>query len=738
MKTDLIVIFKAAKDFIMKRLFYSAFFLVLFAITGPSVYGTHIMGGEMTYQYISGDSFLVTLILYRDCSPGAATLGTTASLSVKSIGCMNTSVTANLVSGSGNDITPVCSSISSPCNSSQSGLPLGIEQYVYTTIVVIPCNKFEISWTSCCRNSDITNGLHDASFYIYVSNDSPGMAVVGPNSSPEFSSPAAIFAPVSQPASFDFSATDLDGDSLVYRLGHPVGTGPNDPIPYAPGYNPLSAPVFLDSVTGILTTQVNTQEIDVIRIDVDEYRRTTSGWQHIGSIFRDIQLIFWDSLNQPPIITGIDSSGPDTWYATAGDSISFLIGAFDFNGSWANSDSVELRVVSTPPGSQFNPHPPAPFFLQYGDFTWNTDTSDISASPYILILEARDNACPVNGISYKAFKIFVSNPDTTEVWPGDANNDLIANHYDILPIGVAYGASGPQRANGSTNWVGQPAQHWPGSFPTGLNYKFADCNGDGTIDTVDVDVVNQNFGMTHNRYNPYARQPASADLWVELDQDTVRPGDQVTGQVLFGDVQNQLTAYGVAFSLIIDPAIIDATSMDLQFQPNWMVTQGLEFQKQDGNGTVYAANVRTDGQDAQGGGAIADLSFTVRSDANFTPGTLLPLSFADVLSIDAGMTSLNVTSGVEEAVLDKTVGIADPAFSFDIGPNPADEQIQIFSSVHLEEIEVVNKLGQRVEVPIEQDGNRILLDTRGLTPGYYLISVKAGDAIQTKSVVIQR
>ena len=37
-----------------------------------SAYASHIQGGQITYRYVTGDTYEVTVSFYRDCSPGAA------------------------------------------------------------------------------------------------------------------------------------------------------------------------------------------------------------------------------------------------------------------------------------------------------------------------------------------------------------------------------------------------------------------------------------------------------------------------------------------------------------------------------------------------------------------------------------------------------------------------------------------------------------------------------------------
>jgi ligand-binding sensor domain-containing protein len=79
-----------------------------------------------------------------------------------------------------------------------------------------------------------------------------------------------------------------------------------------------------------------------------------------------------------------------------------------------------------------------------------------------------------------------------EIYPGDANNDGVVDVRDILPIGRYFGMAGPVRQNGSDNWTAQPLVTAWNSF----NACYADCNGDGRVDTEDVASIIRNWHAT--------------------------------------------------------------------------------------------------------------------------------------------------------------------------------------------------------------------------------------------------
>ena len=86
-----------------------------------------------------------------------------------------------------------------------------------------------------------------------------------------------------------------------------------------------------------------------------------------------------------------------------------------------------------------------------------------------------------------------------EVWPGDANHDGIANQYDVIPIGLSHGASGPLRQDSSIQWFPTPAMDWNTNLFGAFNQKHSDCDGNGEINDLDLAVVDFNYGQQHNQ-----------------------------------------------------------------------------------------------------------------------------------------------------------------------------------------------------------------------------------------------
>lgn len=135
---------------------------------------------------------------------------------------------------------------------------------------------------------------------------------VASNSNPEFTLLPPLFLCVNEPFTFDHSATDLDGDSLVYEFYTPYdgdnGAGPLDPtfpgniatftpVVFLPGFgvnNPLGGPpLTLDPNTGLMAGTPTILGQFVLGVKVIEYRNGV----YLSETLRDFQ---FNIVNCPP------------------------------------------------------------------------------------------------------------------------------------------------------------------------------------------------------------------------------------------------------------------------------------------------------------------------------------------------------------------------------------------------------------------------------------------------------
>ena len=132
------------------------------------------------------------------------------------------------------------------------------------------------------------------------------------------------------------------------------------------------------------------------------------------------------------------------------------------------------------------------------------------------------------------------------VWPGDMDYNQIANYLDVLYWGMDYKKTGPPRANASTDWVPQAATDWDYTGPGNVNDKHSDANGDGIVDTLDLDVLFLNYGKTHT--TTLNTMASSASIFTQVDTElTSFENEEITIDVIIDE--NNDGIHGMAWQV---------------------------------------------------------------------------------------------------------------------------------------------------------------------------------------------
>lgn len=383
-----------------RQLLRFLYFLTALALIPQRSDATHISGADITYRWISGNSFEVTLTLYRDCSGIPAPINTTISYS--SVSC-NVSLTATLtqVPGTGQEITQPCSTSTTTCS---GGTNTGIQQWQYRGIITLParCNDWRFGYSICCRNCAITT------LRFTNCNTVPGMYVEATlnnvaapsNSSPTFTNIPVTFVCMGQPFVYNQGATDNNGDSIVYSFVTPRDhLGAN--VIYNTGFSPTSAlssspPVAISGSTGTVTMTPTAQEVAVMAILVSEYRNGVL----VGSVIRDMQIWTQACNNIIPSASGINGSNTYNIVACPGQPITFFVNSTDPN----NSQNVNMFWNNGIAGATFNVSTGT---RPTGTFTWTPTAAQARPQPYMFTVTVADNNCPIRGFQTFSYNITV-------------------------------------------------------------------------------------------------------------------------------------------------------------------------------------------------------------------------------------------------------------------------------------------------------------------------------------------
>ncbi|MAZ93207.1 MAG: hypothetical protein CMF58_02210 [Lentimicrobiaceae bacterium] len=307
----------------MKKLLLVLFVLLLVS----EIKATHLMGGEITWECIKtgpkSGQYVFQLKVYRDCQGiplqgGGFLYITTHNVpSVPSILLNEVSVT---------DLSPNCNTTNGTntqfscggINISAGNGNGAVEEHIYRsdTIRIIGApnsNGWHFTWSDCCRNSNITNGLANTGFtlravmYPYV--DSLGVTYPNNNdcydSSPKFyEKPRTILevgngydsSLLTNGFTYSHNAFDTEQDSISYEWGQPIDDGgynylnPNsNALIFSPPYsytNPING-ITLNSITGRTTYPADQQGNYVTCTKVSSYKCG----QLITEIYREIQIV---------------------------------------------------------------------------------------------------------------------------------------------------------------------------------------------------------------------------------------------------------------------------------------------------------------------------------------------------------------------------------------------------------------------------------------------------------------
>ena len=310
-------------------------------------------------------------------------------------------------------------------------------------------------------------------------------------------------------------------------------------------------------------------------------------------------------------------------------------------------------------------------------------------------------------------------PAISNVWPGDANYDLICDNLDILNIGVAYNDTGYVRPAASLTWVAQPNLNWLSQFLSGVNAKHADCDGNGVVNAADTLAVSLNYGLMHPfRLSSMENSSSSGtDLYFDMPPGSLVPGSAVSIPLNFGTQLNPANnAYGIAFTINYDAALIQAGSMYLDYTGSWLATSSnyIHLEKDfSSSGNFDAGICRIDHQNVSGYGMIATLHFIVANNAS----GLLTLSFSDVLAISNNEIQIPVNPQGGSV----PTGIDEPEANggFNFYPNPANDYLYFGeNSSSVSRVKIYDCSGQQV-ADIFADRKKIFLGN--LSRGMYIL-----------------
>jgi gliding motility-associated-like protein len=377
-----------------QTLLRALFLLLLLAGLRPgSAVASHLLGGEMTYQYLDANGpagtqfrYRITVFIYlnTECpvpgSPSQTVSNVPDGRCNIFLSIYNKSNGQRINSNQGTQTFPCmqisCGSVSQPDQQPTGtfrlprisnpnitpplpggcSIPIGTVPPVrlarYEAIVNLPVSidGYYAVYSDGTRNFNIDNlsNPSNQNQTLYVEMAGPLL----PNSSPTFSDTAVVVICQGDTSILVNNAVDPDGDRLIYsfstpynsnQINGPTFTPPPPSAAYAPGFsvtNPFGTGAgnyaFLNASNGISRYATSRVGRFVVSVEVKEYRRINGNEVLIGSTRREIQLVSRTCQpNSSPQFTPA-SVAVRTFTVEEGQPLTFNLAATDPDGNPIN------------------------------------------------------------------------------------------------------------------------------------------------------------------------------------------------------------------------------------------------------------------------------------------------------------------------------------------------------------------------------------------------------------------
>ena len=216
-------------------------------LAASNVQAVHIKGGWMYYEYKGKDAagnnlYTVVVKVYRDCSPPNA--GQNDTQIVISFFDANTNARIKNITALSSREYRLEKSTFSDCINPKPQVCYVILEYTGTVSLPPVAGGYIASFQRCCRINGIVNVIPPSnSFGNTYMIKLPGNEISNgvENSSPRFIEKDTVAVCYNSPIELDYSATDPDGDSLVYSFTSALsGASQSNPTPAESDFPPFN------------------------------------------------------------------------------------------------------------------------------------------------------------------------------------------------------------------------------------------------------------------------------------------------------------------------------------------------------------------------------------------------------------------------------------------------------------------------------------------------------------------
>ncbi len=360
--------------------FIKGYLLILMLFWGLSAVATHQRAAEITYRWVQGLTYEVTITMYT-YTPSPAD-------------DVRTSLPIIWGDNSQSEIPRI------QFQALADNYTLNIYQMNHT----FPgSGNYIISVEDPNRNFGVVNIPNSVNVPIYVES----LLVINPfleeNNSVQLLNPPIDQGCVGKIYIHNPSAFDPDEDSLSYKLVNCRGMQGLE----IPGYTlPLASTSFeIDPVTGDLTWDAPVLQGEYnVAFEIEEWRSGTK----IGSVVRDMQILIGACDNNPPVITMASNH-----CVVAGNQLTFDVSATDPDNNGVTLTATGAPFEDSNPATLI-PDPATGTPTASTTFYWNTTCQQVRKISYNALFKAKDNHPEVSLTAFQSTVISVVAPAVDE------------------------------------------------------------------------------------------------------------------------------------------------------------------------------------------------------------------------------------------------------------------------------------------------------------------------------------
>ena len=376
--------------------------LVILIFTITSAKASHLPGGNITYECVGPNQYLVTLTMYEDCQTGFMSSGSSFTLNVVNSCGLPTQVVSATEIVFQNEVSQLCPTAQSTCN---GGTLPGVWEHQYQVLVTLPgpCDSWTFYHTSCCRNGSVnaTSTVDDYYFYATLNNlDAPC------NNSPTYTAPPIPYVCSGQSVCYSLGVVEVDGHSLVYSFTDALENALLTPVVYSAGYsgaNPIPG-ITIDPATGqvnFIAPVLTGQYLVVILIEEYDANGVLVGSQVYDYVFNVVacsnQVVDCATSGTIGNVNGsVFQTGPTSLQMCEGVPFTFemLFTDPDIGDSLFMNSNIDLIL----PGSVVSySYPNSPNGNEIAMSVSWTPPPGSASSNNTFTVTIFDNACPVSG-----------------------------------------------------------------------------------------------------------------------------------------------------------------------------------------------------------------------------------------------------------------------------------------------------------------------------------------------------